>query len=345
MHYYIDNKTEEYKYTVKFFLQKVIDRKKQSLYYSYETLFHLLSAAENFAGLKNEQYQGYNISLATTYEELKSELVWELHCFQLSKKTYEKKYGKYIYPDGLPKEKILFDIKRYIERVNNENDKLLYYAMINIIMDEKINLNCDELFEDLEKTPDKPFNPSMISRLIGPLNNILNNIEKNVEDGKIKYEIKKNKSKSVEKIIKASQYNMNNNYLIGIIGSRINLQRISDNIFTFKYFFYNNYYNLNYKTQNYVTLKEPIQNGQKLYKCLIGIEQNHIDGYLYFFNENSTKNNIIYCALFNSNYIKNIKEQEFNFIDEDNKFGQAYLGNEKYYFLLIDNKNKIDDYK
>ena len=215
--------------------------------------------------------------------------------------------------------------------------------MINIIMDEKINLNYDELFEELEKKPDKPFNPSMISRLIGPLNNILNKIEKNVEDGKYKYEIKKNKSKSVEKLIKASQYNMNNNYLYGIIGSKINLQKISDNLFTYKYFLYNNY-SLNYKTQNYVTLKDPIQNRQKLYKCFIGIEQNHIDGYLYFFNEN-TKSNIIFCVLFNSHDIKKIKEQEFNFIDEDNRFGQAYLGNERYYFLLIDNKNKIDDYK
>jgi len=209
MHYYIDNKTEEYKYTVKFFLQKVIDRKKQSLYYSYETLFHLLSAAENFAGLKNEQYQGYNISLATTYEELKSELVWELHCFQLSKKTYEKKYGKYIYPDGLPKEKILFDIKRYIERVNNENDKLLYYAMINIIMDGKIELNFDELFEELDHAAKEKMNPTMLRNLIPPLNQILDSIEKKADVGIVDYTIQKELSRSSQILLNESKKNSN----------------------------------------------------------------------------------------------------------------------------------------
>ena len=74
--------------------QKQIDRQKQkqkqSLHYTYETLLHLLSTAENFAGLKNEQYEAYNISIATEYKDLKSEFVWELDCFQLAMKTYKK---------------------------------------------------------------------------------------------------------------------------------------------------------------------------------------------------------------------------------------------------------------
>ena len=209
MHYYIDNKPEEYKYTDKYFVQKVIDKQKQSLYYSYETLCHLLSAAENFAGLKNEQYQGYNISLATTYEDLKSELVWELHCFQLSKKTYEKKYGKYIYPDGLPKEKILFDIKRYIERVNNENDKILYYAMINIIMDGKIELNFDELFEELDHAAKEKMNPTMLRNLILPLNQILDSIEKKADVGIVDYIIQKELSRSSQILLNESKKNLN----------------------------------------------------------------------------------------------------------------------------------------
>ena len=119
--------------------QKTIDKQKQSLHYSYETLFHLLSAAENFAGLKNEQYGGYNISIATKYEDLKSEFIWELDCFQLAMKTYIKKYPEYIFPNELPKDKILSDIKRYIDNIKTkkQEDKVLYYAMINIIEGKK----------------------------------------------------------------------------------------------------------------------------------------------------------------------------------------------------------------
>ena len=129
--------------------QKQIDRQKQkqkqSLHYTYETLLHLLSTAENFAGLKNEQYEAYNISIATEYKDLKSEFVWELDCFQLAMKTYKKKYGEYKFPNELQKEKIIFDIKRYINKIptEKEEDKFLYYAMINIIEGKKTDIDFD----------------------------------------------------------------------------------------------------------------------------------------------------------------------------------------------------------
>ena len=116
------------------FEQKQIDMQKQSLHYSYETLLHLLSAAENFAGLSNEQYGAYNISIATEREELKSEFAWEIEWFKLSMKSYKENYGEYNFPTDLPKEKLLFDINRYIKKVQKENDKILYYAMANLIL-------------------------------------------------------------------------------------------------------------------------------------------------------------------------------------------------------------------
>ena len=58
--------------------------------YSYETLNNLLSTAENFAGLQNEKYRDYNITTSYDYENLKSEFVWELHCFQLAVQQFEK---------------------------------------------------------------------------------------------------------------------------------------------------------------------------------------------------------------------------------------------------------------
>jgi hypothetical protein len=81
-YYYNNNSSNQYGYVV--YRQKTIDKQKQSLYYIYETLFHLLPADENIAGLKNEQYGGYNIYIATTYEDLKSEF-GELNCFELSR--------------------------------------------------------------------------------------------------------------------------------------------------------------------------------------------------------------------------------------------------------------------
>ena len=148
----------------------LIDRQKQSLHYSYETLFHLLSAAENFAGERNKQYEAYNISIAKDYrsridfykynkkkpaenedlsnankdykpfeniEELKSEFAWELYCFQLALKTHKQKYDKYCYPQKLSREKIISDIERYITKVKDEKDKILFYAMRNIILEKK----------------------------------------------------------------------------------------------------------------------------------------------------------------------------------------------------------------
>ena len=70
--------------------QKYIDKQKQALAYSYETLGNLLSSAENFAGFQNEQYERYNISSATNHDELKSEFAWELNCFQMSLIKYKK---------------------------------------------------------------------------------------------------------------------------------------------------------------------------------------------------------------------------------------------------------------
>jgi hypothetical protein len=98
----------------KFSSQLMVDKQKQSLKYSYETLGNLLSAAENFAGLANEKYGSYNYSKTTDYNGLKSEFAWELNCFNLAMETYQKKYGPYKFPPDCPKERILSDIQIYI---------------------------------------------------------------------------------------------------------------------------------------------------------------------------------------------------------------------------------------
>ena len=64
-------------------LQIQFSVQQQSIAYSYNILGNLLSSAENFVGLQNEQYGYYNISKAKNRAELKSEFAWELYCFQL----------------------------------------------------------------------------------------------------------------------------------------------------------------------------------------------------------------------------------------------------------------------
>ena len=104
MTYYYYNKNSSNQYGDVVYRQKTIDKQKQSLQYSYENLFHLFSTDENIGVLKNEQYGRYNIYIATTYEDLKSEFVCELQCYELFRQMNEKNmvniYFQMIYQKG-----------------------------------------------------------------------------------------------------------------------------------------------------------------------------------------------------------------------------------------------------
>ena len=172
--------------------QSQVNRQKQDLHYSYYILMQLLSSAENFAGLSEEQYGGYNISIAKKYEDLKSEFAWELYCFQKSMQLYIKKYRIYPYPTDSFKEKILNDIKRYISRTQNDKEKKLYYAMMDLINGKNIDIDFDQLFDELDEDPNKKLDPNYIKDYIGPINNVLNDIENNADK---EFEFKKTKTK------------------------------------------------------------------------------------------------------------------------------------------------------
>ena len=340
MYNYYDSINDNKRYVDDVLRQKTIDKRIQSLHYSYETLFHLLSSAENFAGLKNEQYEGYNISISTKYEDLKSEFIWELHCFQLAKKMYEKKYGEYIFPNELPQDKILFDIKRYIQKIKIEKDKALYYALMNIIVGVKIEINFDELFEELDKDSDKKFDPEKLKNLIVPINHILNNIERDIENGKNQYKIRKFKSKSFEKLIKES-YKNKNIYLQGIIGKKGYLSQKNENSFVFECR-KNSLTNKQYKT---ISLEDQrIQKGQKLYKCKVSLMNNsHKNGFIYFLSDNFQQKSL-FCCLFDEEP-KNCPEQYINIIDEKNGYGNVRKGDYKDTQDILLIKNDSDDLK
>ena len=172
------------------------NKRQQALRYSYETLGNLLSSAENFAGLPNEKYGKYNVTTSNKYEDMKSEFAWELHCFQLAIKKFQKKFQcPYEFPRDLPKEIIIKDIHRYIKRISNQKDKILYYSMINIINGEKININFDKLFEELDKNSNSKIDPSKLRKIIGPLNEILDQNLEEADEGNMKFELANDKNK------------------------------------------------------------------------------------------------------------------------------------------------------
>jgi len=149
------------------------DKKMQALRYSYETLGNLLSTAENFAGLPNEKYTKYNITTNYDYENLKSEFAWELHCFQKARKIFQDKFQcPYQFPNDTSEDNIIKDINRYMRKAKNKQDIILFNCMINIIKGEKININFDKLFEELDKCANSKINPNKLKDLIGPLNRI-----------------------------------------------------------------------------------------------------------------------------------------------------------------------------
>ena len=150
------------------------DQKKQALRYSYETLGNLLSTAENFAGLANEKYSKFNITTDYNHENLKSEFAWELHCFQKARQTFQKKFQcPYQFPDDISQDKIFNDIQRYMKKTQNKQDLILFNCMINIIKGDKININFEKLFEELDKNANSKIDPNKLRGIIGPLNQIL----------------------------------------------------------------------------------------------------------------------------------------------------------------------------
>ena len=311
----------------------LIDRQKQSLHYSYETLFHLLSAAENFAGERNKQYEAYNISIAKSKEELKSEFAWELYCFQLALKTHKQKYDKYCYPQKLSREKIISDIERYITKVKDEKDKILFYAMRNIILEKKIDIDFDKLFDELDKYSQKEFNPQKLVNLIGPLNGILDKIGKNAENPNSDYIIRNSKSKSTEKLIEESAKNESICKLVYLGKSGYLIKNFNSNEYSFKYDIYPNYF---YKIRifNFKNIN------RKLYDCNLENQE----AYLYFKEINNNYDRTS-CILFNKNEYTNVPSDYITIIDMQNGFG--YIKNNEAFKepILLIKKNDFDNYK
>ena len=139
----------------------------------------------------------------------------------------------YVFQEKYSKEKIINDIKKYIENSPKDKDKILYLSMIKIINGDKININIDELFDELDNEPDSKFGPKKLIKIIGPLNSLLEVIQINANNGNMAFNEDKSKHKEVLIKIKESKPEIIN-AIVGKKGYLFNLKD-SNNIYNFIY--------------------------------------------------------------------------------------------------------------
>lgn len=309
------------------------DKKMQALRYSYETLGNLLSTAENFAGEPNVKYSKFNITTNYDYENLKSEFAWELHCFQKARKVFQDKFQcPYQYPNDISEESIIKDINRYIKKAKTNQDIILFNCMINIIKGEKININFDKLFEELDKCANSKINPNKLKDLIGPLNQILNQQLEEADKGNMDLNLITDNHKLHRDNLKIiSQRNSQMiKVIIGIEGNLIE----DKNEFIFQQF----------KTQKEIKIKidDPQFNFTK-----------DLNSFLYTFNKGKgkiyvfpKKGNHYKCYIFENN-IKSLSKDCFQAkesIEIDDKiftFGEVKIDNIKNYGLIEEYKENF----
>jgi hypothetical protein len=283
---------------------KQIDKQKQALLYSYETLGNLLSSAENFAGLPNEQYEKFNISTAKNPNEMKSEFAWELNCFQMAIKKYKKKYGNYVFPEKYSKEKIINDIKKYIKRTPKDKDKVLYFAMIKIINGEKIDIDFDELFDELDNESESKFDPKKLTKIIGPINSILEDIKINAENGNMAFNEDKSKHKETLKNIKESEPET----IKVIVGKKGYLFKLNDSNNEYKFIYEEN------DTEKTLKIEEEINYKKK--KLYLGkYKKENIQIYL-----NKNEKDYYLCSIFEKE-VKEYKKSDIILNDSSNNYG------------------------
>jgi hypothetical protein len=307
------------------------DKKMQALRYSYETLGNLLSTAENFAGLPNEKYSKFNITTNYDYENLKSEFAWELHCFQKARKVFQDKFQcPYEFPKDTPEESIIKDINRYMKKAKHNQDIILFNCMINIIKGEKININFDKLFEELDKYSNSKINPNKLKDLIGPLNQILDKQLEEADKGNMNLNLINDNHKHDRDNLK--HISQRNSQMIKVqIGTEGNLIE-NNNEFIFRQNKHENEFKIKIDYPQFNLAK-------------------NLNPFLYTFNKNSgkiyvlpKKGNSYKCYIFENNNTKSLNKDCFEIkekIEFDEKifyFGEVKIDNNKNYGLIEESK-------
>ena len=305
------------------------NKKLQALRYIWETLGNLLSSAENFAGEPNVQYRKFNISTSNNYQELKSEFAWELHCFNLAVKQFQKKFQcPYIFPNDIQRDKIKKDISRYIKKVQNKKDIFLYELMQKLINGENIDINFDCLFEELDKNANSKIKPQNLKEIIAPLNEILDQNQKEADKGNMKLDLLEEKyDRNRATLRDFSKNNKSLKFKMGIEGHL----KYYNNAFYFCPFKSN--------TSKNIKIEEPKFDKYRNLEHYL-YSYNNYEGFIYVIKKKD--NNLYHCVDFcekGKDFNKNLfKEMAyFDKIDkENNKYtvGIIQFPNDNFYALL-----------
>ena len=159
----------------------------ESQTYSNRTMARLISTAELYAlgvKCKNSQlykkYDEFDNLNRKTIDELKGELILQIGCFQVSYKSYIKKYKHYDFPDDYDEEKTLEELKD-IEQNINENDKKYYQAIIKLLNGDTNIPSFDDDLEELEKGDPDTKDPLLQIKTDIPIMRHLDGIRKNLK--------------------------------------------------------------------------------------------------------------------------------------------------------------------
>jgi hypothetical protein len=117
-----------------------------------------MSYAENYSYLNNPinnyqkkyiYYDSFNASSQMSLEEYRDTFILQLIIFKSSFKNYEKKHGKYKFPDELPKKDLIAEINMLKKNLKNHRDDKLYDSILYII--EGKNVNLEEFQNELDE--------------------------------------------------------------------------------------------------------------------------------------------------------------------------------------------------
>ena len=118
--------------------------------HSYNILGRIMSYAENYSYLNNpiknyqkkyKYYDSFNASSKMSLEEYRDTFILQLIIFKSSFKNYEKKHGKYEFPEELSKEDLKAEIKMLKSNLKNHKDDKLYDSILSIIEGKDVNLD------------------------------------------------------------------------------------------------------------------------------------------------------------------------------------------------------------
>lgn len=136
-----DGYYDSYKKNAQIMLSKQEIAQIQDAELSNDTMCRVLTLGEKYALGQNYKYGAYNMSSATG-EDLLRLFVREIEIFRLSYQDYVEEHGDYRFPKNLPKNRILEDIKKWIENVQPESQPY-FFALMDVI-----NGNCNFSLKD-----------------------------------------------------------------------------------------------------------------------------------------------------------------------------------------------------